>query len=81
MFGDLKLELRWNFKVPHASGVQIRDVITDVFGWKCPSGRPPASAVTRGCGKNRVRAGPWPRVRADARGRAAMGGENLGFPL
>jgi hypothetical protein len=21
MFGDLKLELRWNFKVPHALGV------------------------------------------------------------
>jgi hypothetical protein len=23
MFGDLKLELRWNFKVPHALGVLI----------------------------------------------------------
>jgi hypothetical protein len=23
MFGDLKLELRWNFKVPHVLGVLI----------------------------------------------------------
>jgi hypothetical protein len=27
MFGDLKLELRWNFKVPHALGVLIHLVI------------------------------------------------------
>jgi hypothetical protein len=24
MFGDLKLELRWNFKVPHELGVLIQ---------------------------------------------------------
>jgi hypothetical protein len=49
-----------------------RDVIMDVFGWKCPSGRPPASAFTcgrgftHGRGKNCVRAVKKSRPRGHA---------------
>jgi hypothetical protein len=31
MFGDLKLELQWNFKVPHMSGVATQDRVIPYY--------------------------------------------------
>jgi hypothetical protein len=81
------------FKNVHANlwcfflNTSTRDVITVVFGWKCPSGRPfrpdvpPASAFTCGRGKNRVRADTTMRPRGRSPASARMHLPPLPSPL